>query len=145
MNLLRSSIKVLTCALLLPLSLSIAAQSEPSTTLMLTKKAGNTYLSWSTDVQEVARQEIYRSTSSVFEQAERISVLDPYQKVAQDSGFDPNQDYWYWLKVVDADGQEHLSNLSATIPQLSFQPFATTANASRCKAGATFELSLIHI
>jgi len=139
MNLLRSSIKVLTCALLLPLSLSVAAQSELNTTLMLTKKADKTYLSWSTEVQAVARQEIYRGTSSVFEQAERISVLDPYQKVAQDSNFDPNQDYWYWLKVVDADGQEHLSNLSATVPQLSFQPFASTANASRCKAGATFE------
>ena len=87
MNLLRSSIKVLSCALLLPLSLSVAAQSELNTTLMLTKKADKNYLSWSTEVQAVARQEIYRGTSSVFEQAERIAVLDPYQKVAEINTF----------------------------------------------------------
>ncbi|EGM76602.1 Pectate lyase [Rheinheimera sp. A13L] len=138
MNLLHRSIKVLSCALLLPLSLSVAGQTELNTTLMLTKKADKTYLSWSTEVPAVARQEIYRSTSSLFEQAERIAVLDPYQQVAEDNNFAPHQDYWYWLKVIDADGKEHLSNLSATVPQFSYQPFATIANASRCKAGATF-------
>ncbi len=138
MNLLRNSIKVLSCALLLPLSLSVTAQSEANTTLMLTKKADKTYLSWSSEVQSVARQEIYRGTSSVFELAERIAILDPYQQVAEDISPDAHQDYWYWLKVVDADGQEHLSNLSATLAEFSAQPFATTANA-RCKAGATFE------
>lgn len=138
MNLLRNSIKVLSCVLLLPLSLSVIAQSELNTTLMLTKKADKTYLSWSTDVQAVARQEIYRGTSSVFEQAERIAILDPYQQVAEDSHSDVYQDYWYWLKIVDADGKEHLSNLSATVPQLNYQSFATAANSSRCVAGATF-------
>jgi hypothetical protein len=137
MKIFHGSVILLSCALLSPLTVS--ADQSQGTTLMLTNYKDGTFLSWSTEVPVVVRQEIYRGTSSTFEQAERLYILDADQKVLQDQSRPPFQDHWYWLKVIDPAGKEYLSNLSATVPQFDYQLVATATSASRCKAGATFE------
>jgi hypothetical protein len=124
-----------TVSLFFLLSSSVSFAASDSTTLMMTQKDGETYLSWSTDIGSVVRQELYRSTTNSFDNAKLLEDVDTDSFVVEDVTTSSGQDYWYWVKVVDDQGEEHLSNVSSTTGE---EPISSNSS-SRCYAGATFK------
>ncbi|CAM3752003.1 Pectate lyase A precursor [Vibrio aerogenes CECT 7868] len=135
MKLIKTSVKI--ASLVMAISASVSTAFAADTTLMLTQENGENILTWSTDVNSVARQEVYRSETSSFDDATQLSAIDTDRFVAEDEDASAYKDYWYWVKVYDDTGESHLSNASSTVPQLS--DLIETTGSSKCKAGATFK------
>ncbi|SHO58875.1 pectate lyase [Vibrio quintilis] len=135
MKLLKTSVKI--ASLVMAISASVSTAYAADTTLMLTQADGENILTWSTDVDSVARQEVYRSETSSFDDATQLSAVDTDRFVSEDDDASAYKDYWYWVKVYDDAGESHLSNVTSTVPQLT--DLIETAGSSKCKAGATFK------
>ncbi|MEI8631160.1 pectate lyase [Vibrio sp. PP-XX7] len=134
MKLFKKSVKVASLCMLVSSSVALAAGAD--TTLMLTQHDGENYLTWSTDVASVVRQELYRSDTDSLSDAERISVVPASDLVIEDENAGEFTDYRYWVKVIDNNGKEHVSNMASTISE---ENLLSTAGSSRCVAGATFK------
>ncbi|MGM3173559.1 pectate lyase [Dickeya lacustris] len=120
------------------LALTLSAPSfAAKTTLMLSQKDSVNYLGWSTEEGNVARQEVYRGTTSNADLRERIAVLDADTRTFQDTGTNSGINYWYWVDVVGTTQEQSPSNAVTTAPQKGLLRAAQAA--SECKPGATFE------
>ncbi|WP_042860584.1 pectate lyase PelI [Dickeya sp. NCPPB 3274] len=119
-------------------ALTLAAPSfAAQTTLMMTQKSDVNYLGWSTDESKVARQEVYRGTTSNPDLRERIAVLDAETRTFKDADTNSGVNYWYWVDVVSDTQSQTVSNAVTTAPNAG--PLRAAKASSECKPGATFE------
>lgn len=116
----------------LALVMGFAAQAADAT-LMILKKDNRTFLSWSTELAPVVRQEVFRSATGSTDDGELIAVLAPDQLTYEDTSADPQLDYWYWVDVVETNNDNHSSNVSDT---LSPRSTMAVAASSECYGGA---------
>lgn len=125
----------------------------PAATLLLSQQGGYQLLSWSLDQQRfrqdpLLRQEVYRSDTSELADADLLQMLPPTEQVMIDETANSWQHYWYWLKLVDSNGNQYWQSAqsasdhpAAALQQTAAQAqlLATAAANPLCKAGATIE------
>ncbi|WP_218224374.1 pectate lyase [Pseudomonas sp. PIC25] len=98
------------CLYLLGTSLSFAA---PKVALKVSQSASTVNLNWTTSGEFVA-QEIYRNTQSGSSGRQLVAKLDVSKRSYTDKPGNLSQQYWYWVKVIDASKKSKLSNSAST-------------------------------
>lgn len=126
---------------------------QPAATLLFSQQGGYQLLSWSLDQQRftqhaLLRQEVYRSSTSELADAELLQLLPPTEQVMIDETANSWQHYWYWLKLVDSNGNQYWQSTQSVVDdsqpalqQSAAQPGLLVSAAAHplCKAGATVE------
>lgn len=120
------------CLYLLGTSLSFAA---PKVALKVSQSASTVNLNWTTSGEFVA-QEIYRNTKSGSSGRQLVAKLDVSKRSYTDKPGNLSQQYWYWVKVIDASKKSKLSN-SARTKVIATSTASSTSNAEKAQQTTT--------